>query len=162
MTVLRIVLASLIVCLSIPAWAEGTKVAFGGLRQDPNAPVEVTADQLAVSQTDGTAVFTGNVVIGQGTMRLSAEKVLVVYRADGDAIERLQATGGVILVSEQDAAEANQADYDIKEGVIVMTGNVLLTQGTAALSAERMTVDIDAGTAHMSGRVKTVLNPGNK
>ena len=94
-------------------------------------------------------------------MRLSAGKVEVVYQEDGDGIERLQASGGVTLVSEQAAAEAESADSDIKEGVIVMTGNVLLTQGPSALSAERMTVNIDAGTAHMSGRVKTVLKSGS-
>lgn len=161
MSISRVLMVSLLVALSAPAVAQGTQVAFGGLRQDPNAPVEVTSDTLSVSQKDGTAIFLGNVVVGQGTMRLSAGKVEVVYQEDGDGIERLQASGGVTLVSEQDAAEAESADYDIKEGVIVMTGNVLLTQGPSALSAERMTVDIDAGTAHMSGRVKTVLKSGS-
>lgn len=161
MSISRVLMVSLLVALSAPALAQGTQVAFGGLRQDPNAPVEVTSDTLSVSQKDGTAIFLGNVVVGQGTMRLSAGKVEVVYQEDGDGIERLQASGGVTLVSEQDAAEAESADYDIKEGVIVMTGNVLLTQGPSALSAERMTVDIDAGTAHMSGRVKTVLKSGS-
>lgn len=161
MTVLRALLLSLFVALPFSATAQGTQVAFGGLRQDPNAPVEVTADNLSVSQTDGTAIFTGNVMVGQGTMRLSAGKVLVIYREDGDGIDQLQASGGVTLVSDQDAAEASKANYNIKDGTIVMTGNVLLTQGSSALSAQRMTVDIDAGTAHMSGRVKTVLNSGN-
>lgn len=161
MSISRVLLVSLFVAFSAPALAQGTQVAFGGLRQDPDAPVEVTSDTLSVSQTDGTAIFSGNVVVGQGSMRLSAGQVEVVYRESGDGIERLQASGGVTLVSEQDAAEADKADYDIKEGIIVMTGNVLLTQGPSALSAQRMTVDIDAGTAHMSGRVKTVLKPGS-
>ncbi len=160
MPISRVLLVSLFVTLCAPALAQGTQVAFGGLRQDPDAPVEVTSDTLSVSQTDGTAIFSGNVIVGQGNMRLSAGKVEVVYRDGGDGIEKLQASGGVTLVSEQDAAEADKADYDIKEGIIVMTGNVLLTQGPSALSAQRMTVDIDAGTAHMSGRVKTVLKSG--
>lgn len=161
MTVLRVFLLSLCVALPVSAAAQGTQVAFGDLRQDPNAPVEVTADTLSVSQTDGTATFTGNVMVGQGSMRMSAGKVLVIYREGGDGIDQLQASGGVTLVSNQDAAEASKANYNIKDGTIVMTGNVLLTQGASALSAQRMTVDIDAGTAHMSGRVKTVLNSGN-
>ncbi|WP_246036075.1 lipopolysaccharide transport periplasmic protein LptA [Aliishimia ponticola] len=140
--------------------AQGTSVAFGTLQQDPNAPVELAADQLAVDQASGTAVFTGNVLIGQGEMRLSAARVKVIYAENQNGIERLEATGGVTLVSGQDAAEAARADYNIESGVIVMTGDVLLTQGTNALTAERMTVNLESGTAQMSGRVKSILQPG--
>lgn len=139
--------------------AQGTSVAFGSMRQDSDAPVEVTADQLSVDQDSGTAVFTGDVLIGQGEMRLSAARVLVVYKDGNSGIERLEATGGVTLVSGLDAAESSRADYDIDRGTIVMTGDVLLTQGENALTADTMTVDLDAGTAQMSGRVKTILQP---
>ena len=44
--------------------AQGTSVAFGTMRQDTDAPVEVTSDQLSVDQDSGTAIFTGDVLIG--------------------------------------------------------------------------------------------------
>ena len=136
-------------------------MGFGAIQQDTSAPVEVSADELAVDQNTGAATFTGNVVIGQGDMRLSAARVLVIYRKDQSGIERLEATGGVTLVSGPDAAESQRADYDIDEGVIVMTGDVLLAQGQSALTADRMTVNLDDGTARMQGRVKTILQTGN-
>lgn len=145
----------------LPGVAQGTNLTFGGIKQDPSAPVEVSADGLDVNQSNGTATFTGNVVIGQGQMRLSAQRVLVVYQKDSQKIERLEARGGVTLVSGQEAAEAASADYNIDRGVIVMTGNVLLTQGPSALSADKMTVQLRDGTAQMSGRVKTILQNGN-
>lgn len=140
--------------------AQGANVAFGTIRQDTGLPVEVTADNLSVDQATGTAIFTGNVLIGQGEMRLSASSVLVVYRANGEGIARLEATGGVTLVSGPDAAESERADYDIDTGTIVMTGNVLLAQGRNALSSDKMSVKLSDGTAQMSGRVRTVLQPG--
>jgi lipopolysaccharide export system protein LptA len=143
-----------------PVLAQGAQVAFGTLSVDPSLPVEVTADSLDVNQSDGTAIFTGNVVIGQGEMRLSAARVLVVYDAARTGIDRLEATGGVTLVNGAEAAEAQRADYDIDGGSIVMTGDVLLTQGASALAADRMVVDLSAGTAQMTGRVKTVLATG--
>ncbi len=162
LTPLRSLLLCLILVLPVtPAFAQGTNVAFGTIRQDTNQPVEVTADNLAVDQDSGTAVFTGNVMIGQGEMRLSAARVLVVYRAENKGIARLEATGGVTLVSGPDAAEAERADYNIDDGTIVMTGNVLLAQGASALSADRMSVRLSDGTAQMSGRVKTILQTGN-
>ena len=54
------------------AQAQGTEIAFGTVQQDTSLPVEVSADALSVSQNDGSALFTGNVIIGQGEMRLSA------------------------------------------------------------------------------------------
>jgi lipopolysaccharide export system protein LptA len=140
--------------------AQGANVAFGTIRQDTGLPVEITADNLSVDQATGTAIFTGNVLIGQGEMRLSASSVLVVYRANGEGIARLEATGGVTLVSGPDAAESERADYDIDTGTIVMTGNVLLAQGRNALSSDKMSVKLSDGTAQMSGRVRTVLQPG--
>ncbi|WP_341233648.1 lipopolysaccharide transport periplasmic protein LptA [uncultured Sulfitobacter sp.] len=141
--------------------AQGANVAFGSIRQDTSLPVEITADNLSVDQTTDTAIFTGNVLIGQGEMRLTAARVLVVYRAESEGIARLEATGGVTLVSGADAAESERADYNIDSGTIVMSGNVLLVQGRNALSSEKMSVNLSDGTAQMTGRVKTVLQTGN-
>ncbi|MCZ4255261.1 lipopolysaccharide transport periplasmic protein LptA [Sulfitobacter sp. G21635-S1] len=144
-----------------PLLAQGASVAFGTIRQDTKQPVEVTADNLSVDQETGTAIFTGNVMIGQGDLRLSAARVLVVYRNQNKGIARLEATGGVTLVSGPDAAESERADYNIDTGTIVMTGNVLLAQGPSALSADKMSVRLSDGTAQMSGRVRTILQTGS-
>ncbi|MCQ0969024.1 lipopolysaccharide transport periplasmic protein LptA (plasmid) [Paracoccus sp. TK19116] len=144
---------------TVPAFAQN--VAFGGIRADTSAPVELAADSLQVNQSDGTAVFTGNVVIGQGEMRLSADEVTVVY-ADGDQqkIDRLQATGNVTLVNGPDAAEASEAEYDVATGNIALSGDVVLTQGQNVLRGDRMTVNLAEGSAQVDGRVRSVLQPG--
>lgn len=150
----------LVVALSSPALAQQADLSFGGLKQDTSLPVEVTADSLSVDQADGSALFTGNVLVKQGDMRMTAGKIRVEYGADGKGIERLHATEGVTLVSPADAAEAAEAVYTIDSGSVVMTGNVLLTQGNAAISGEKLTVNLKDGTGTMTGRVKTVFTPG--
>lgn len=139
--------------------AQGMQVAFGSAAQDSDLPVEITAENLDVNQKDGTAVFTGDVLVGQGEMRLSAPRVLVVYLSDRSGIERLEATGGVTLVSGEDAAEAARADYNVQSGMIDMMGDVLLVQGLNAMTADKMAVDTVAGTARMRGQVKTIIQP---
>ncbi|MGB8624423.1 MAG: lipopolysaccharide transport periplasmic protein LptA [Paracoccaceae bacterium] len=150
--------------LPVLAAGQGTEVPFGGLQQDSSLPVEVTADSLQVNQKDGTALFTGNVVVGQGEMRLSADKMQVDYSAGaGDAtgrISRIHATGNVVLVNGAEAAEGQEAVYTIDDSSIVMTGNVILTQGQNALSGDRLVVDLTSGTGRMEGRVKTVFQSG--
>ena len=156
---LRPLLIALALAAPMPALAQTT---FGGMQADTSAPVEVSADNLTVDQADGSALFTGNVVIGQGEMRLSADEVTVEYASDGqERIRSLTAVGNVTLTSGEDAAEAGQAVYDVDAGSVVLTGDVLLTQGRNVLSGDRVTVDLASGSAQVQGRVRSVLQPGS-
>ncbi|KEP67903.1 organic solvent tolerance protein OstA [Thioclava dalianensis] len=149
--------------LLIPAMALAQQINFGGMKANTKAPVEVTADQLNVNQDSGQAVFSGNVLIAQDQMRLKAPKVEVNYaKGDTSKISTLHATGGVTLVSATDAAEAQEAVYDVAAGTVVMTGNVLLTQGDNVMSGNRLDVDLSTGMGQMQGRVRTILTPGKK
>lgn len=155
---LRPLLTALILAAA-PAAAQTT--TFGGMRADTSAPVEVAADNLSVNQADGSAVFTGNVVIGQGAMRLSADKVTVIYAEGGTSrIRSLDAAGNVTLVSGPDAAEAQAATYDVAGGHVTLTGDVVLSQGRNVLTGNTMQVDLATGTAQVQGRVRSVLQPG--
>ena len=139
------------------------QTTFGGMRADISAPVEVAADNLEVNQADGSALFTGNVVIGQGEMRLSADRVTVQYAQGGqERISSLTASGNVTLVSGPDAAEAAEAVYDVEAGRVDLSGDVLLSQGGNVLSGERMSVDLATGAAQVQGRVRSVLQPGSQ
>lgn len=158
-----IALLGVMAAVSLPAFSQGAEIAFAGLKHDTKLPVEVSADQLSVSQSDGTAVFSGNVVVGQGSLRLTAGQVLVKYSTTvSGRIEEMLASGGVMFVNGTEAAEAKDAAYNIDDGMLVLTGGVLLTQGASALSGEKLIVNLNAGTGVMQGRVKTVLQPATK
>lgn len=156
------VVAVVAMMLAGAALAQGTNIGFGGVQHDTSLPVEVASDNLQIDQGDGTASFSGNVLITQGEMRLSAGAVRVVY-APGAAgqISELRATGGVTLVNGAEAAEAREAVYSIDSGTVVMTGDVILTQGQNALSSDTLTIDLNSGTGNLQGRVRTVFQTGN-
>lgn len=155
-------LAVTLLLIAHPAAAQQT-ATFGALKADTSLPVEVSADALAVNQSDGSATFTGNVVIGQGEMRLAAAEVKVVYAGESrNRIESLTASGGVTLVSGEDAAEAEGAVYEVEAGLVTLTGDVILTRGENVLAGERMVVDLGAGTASVEGRVRSVFQPGGQ
>lgn len=136
------------------------KIDFGDMKQDTSLPVQVAADQLAVNNADGTAVFTGNVVVTQGEMKLAAGEVKVTYGADQKNIQALVASGGVTVTNLGDAAEAKQAVYTIDSGVIVLSGDVLLTQGGSAMAGQKLSINLKDGTGVMEGRVTTTFQPG--
>ncbi|PWE33591.1 lipopolysaccharide transport periplasmic protein LptA [Maritimibacter sp. 55A14] len=164
MSVIRTILAAFALTAGATiAGAQGMEVPFGTLSHDMKLPVEVSADQLDVDQEDGDALFSGHVRVGQGDMRLAAERLRVIYAKDPETgrtrISQMHATGGVVVTNLDEAAESDEAVYSIDAGTIVMTGNVLLTQGPNAISGQRFTVDLATGKGTMQGPVRTILRP---
>lgn len=158
---IRALFVSIICFLPFAATAQGTNITLGGISTQPDEPVEISADTLVVDQDSGRAVFTGNVVIGQGDLRLSAGRVEVTYSDTQGKISSLNASGGVTFVTATEAAEASSAIYDLDGDQLTLSGNVLLNQGASALTAERMTINLKTGDARMEGRVRTVFQQGN-
>lgn len=161
---IRLVIALIaFVAGSSGSWAQGTTLAFGGLQHDASLPVEVAADNLKVDQSDGSAEFTGNVLVSQGTMKLASASLRVEYASDGQAgdIDRMLASGGVTFTNGLEAAEAEEAIYTLSSSAVVMTGDVVLTQGSNAIMGERLVIDLATGTGNMEGRVRTIFQTGD-
>lgn len=159
MTFLKIASVCATLVCATPVFAQ-TNINLGVINADPTAAVEITADNLSVEQATGTAVFQGNVVVGQGDLRISAGRIEVVYSNSSGEISQLSASNGVTFVTATEAAEAASADYDLTAGTLTMRGDVLLTQGASAISADTMRVNLSTGAAQMEGRVRTIFNQG--
>lgn len=143
--------------------AQGTQVPFGGVKHDATLPVEITSDALQLDQAAGTAIFTGTVKVGQGEMRLAADRVEVFYVGDtgaSGAVERMEASGNVTLSNGTEAGEAQRATYRVAAGSVRMEGDVILTQGGNALSSQTLDIDLNTGTGVLEGRVRTIFTPG--
>ncbi len=157
-------IAALMLWGAAQAAGQGASVPFGGPDHDASLPVEITADALALDQAAGTALFTGAVRVGQGALRLAADRLEVVYAEDAGggtgAIDRMRAQGNVTLTNGVESAEAQAASYAVATGIVEMEGDVLLTQGGNALASERLRIDLNAGTGVLEGRVQTVIVPG--
>src|SRR5690606_18328090 len=92
--------------------------------------VEVSANSLSIDQATQMAVFAGEVRVGVGDLRLSAERVEVVYATGEDSqpgrVQALRASGNVVFTNGVESAEAETAVYEIEAGQILLEGNVLL------------------------------------
>jgi lipopolysaccharide export system protein LptA len=156
-------LGLILAALPALALAQAAEVPFGGLSHDATLPVEITSDRLDLDQAAGTAVFTGTVKAGQGTLRLAADRMEVFYddeAASGTGrVQRMVAQGNVTLTNGTEAAESDRAVYEVAAGTIDMDGNVLLTQGQNALSSQTLHIDLNTGTGRLEGRVQTIFTP---
>ena len=141
---------------------------FGGFKHDETQPIEIAADSLEVREQEKIAVFKGEVVAGQGTMRLSADELEVNYAGDGGGtgqIQRLQARGNVVVANGAETASGDYADYNVAAGTIRMTGDVTLNQGGNTVSGQSLSIDLNTGRGKVdggSGRVKSVFAPAPK
>lgn len=156
MRLLRFALIGLLALVAVPLVAQ-TNIRLGAITADPSAPVEVTADSLTIDQESGAAIFSGNVQISQGDLKISAGEVEVIYVEATGKIDRLSVRGGVVFSGPTEAAKADSADYDITGGILILRGNVVLTQGQSAISSDEMRVNLVTGQAVLEGRVRTVL-----
>ncbi|MEM6489931.1 MAG: LptA/OstA family protein [Pseudomonadota bacterium] len=151
--------------LSHPVAAE-TQGPFGGFKHDNTAPIEITSNALEVQQQNNLAIFTGDVIAGQGTLRLQAERIEVYYLTEGGsgdtgAIQRLRAEGGVLLSNGSETAKGAWGEYDVTAGTMRMGGSVVLTQGANAISGESLTINLTQGTGRIEGgRVRSIFTPG--
>lgn len=149
---------ALILCSAHAVAAQGTGLSFSGLDAVRGLPVEVRSDELRVDNTTGETLFSGNAVLGQGDMRIAAPQIRIIYATEnGGRIERLEASGGVTLVTAEEAAEAQSAVYEVDAGTVTMQGNVILTQGQNVLSGDTLNVNLRSGQGRMDGNVRTII-----
>ena len=117
-----------------------------------NAPVDVAADRIEVQDRADRAIFSGNVVVRQAELQLSAPRLTVAYsNTGGIEIERIDASGGVTVRSPSETAVGQFAIYDLNSRLITMVGGVTLTRGESRVSGGRLVIDLTSGRAVMEG-----------
>lgn len=152
--------------LALPAAAMIALVAVGADAQvmkghDSNAPVNFTADRIEVQDRADRVVVSGNVEVTQAGMTLNAQRMNVAYRQNpgssgsttgGIEIDRIDASGGVVVTKGNETARGNVAIYDLNSRIITMLGNVSLTQGSNRLTGGRLVIDLRSGLSTVDGR----------
>ena len=117
-----------------------------------NAPVDVAADRIEVQDRADRAIFSGNVVVRQGELTLTAARLTVAYSSGGGVeLRRIDATGGVSVRSPSETARGNVGIYDLERRIITLIGDVSLVQRDARVNGGRLTIDLDSGRAVMDG-----------
>ena len=143
-------LAALAAFALSPAAGQEAGSALKG--HDTDAPVDVAADRIEVQDRADRAIFSGNVDVRQGSLRLSAARLTVAYsNTGGIEIRRLEASGGVTLRSPSETARSQFAIYDLDRRLVTMIGGVTLTRGPSHVAGARLVLDLDSGRAVMDG-----------
>jgi lipopolysaccharide export system protein LptA len=130
---------------------------------DSNAPVDVAADRIEVQDRADRAIFSGNVVVRQAQLTLTAPRLTLAYSSRGGIeIERIDATGGVVLRSPTETARGQFAVYDLESRLITLVGGVSLTRSDAQVNGGRLVIDLESGRAVMEGGAPGVSDQGGR
>lgn len=144
------------------------------LEGDTKEPITLESDSGFFDDKEGVSIYTGDVIIIQGNLRLDADKV-VVYMDDKREIHEIIATGNLVKV-KQTADEGEEdlhgkgltINYQPTQRLLVMTGKAVLWQGGNKTASEYIEYDLDsevikAGDRKLSDkRVHVTLQPSSK
>ena len=130
---------------------------------DSKAPVDISADRGEAQERADRVIFAGNVIVKQQELTLRTARLTVAYsNTNGIDINRIDASGGVVVTSPSETAKGDFAVYDLNEGLITMVGNVRLERGGSFLTGGRLTIDLDTGRAVMDGGLRGVNQSGGR
>ena len=117
-----------------------------------NAPVNYAANRIELQDRQDRVVLSGNVVIDQANLRMTAARTIVDYSDNGSlSIQRISATGGVTVTRGDESARGSVAVYDFNRRIITLTGDVRLRRGTDTLNGGRLTIDLQTGLSSIDG-----------
>lgn len=126
---------------------------------DSNQPVNIDAQRIELQDRQDRVVFSGDVRITQGDLRLNAGRTTIAYTDNGSLeIQRIDATGGVIVTRGGERASGNAAVYDFNRRLIVLSGDVSLNRGEDRLKGGRLVIDLASGVSSVDGKSEANSN----
>jgi lipopolysaccharide export system protein LptA len=171
--------------LSGPALVGGGALAqtsAGG--NNSSAPVDISADEQEVINSQCKTIFRGAVEVLQDKARMRAATMTVYNRrkvagkaaatpggnADCGDVDRVEADGNVFYVTPEQTVRGDHAVYDYATDTVVVTGDVVAVQGQDVARGDRMTIKTKTNDVKMESnatgrgktRVRAVLYPSDK
>ncbi|MEJ2409053.1 MAG: LptA/OstA family protein [Novosphingobium sp.] len=120
---------------------------------DTNAPVDYAADRIELQDKQNRVILSGNVDVRQGDLNLRAARTVVNFTNQGSMqIQRITASGGVVVTRGNERATGDVGIYDFNKKIITMSGNATLKRGNGdTLHGGRFVIDLNSGISSASG-----------
>lgn len=163
--------------LSLSLWASGAVA----LSTDPQQPVEIEADFAEMDDAEGRTTYIGNVVVVQGSIRMTGDKMranfdenrqLTEVFLDGQPAYFKQTPDGG---KEDIEGEGAQIQYLAKKNLLILIKDARLTQGARLFEGYRINYDTknsvitgrgtpqapkpDGSGNQKPGRIKVIIPP---
>ncbi|SDS86089.1 lipopolysaccharide export system protein LptA [Halopseudomonas xinjiangensis] len=166
MRCVKAILAAAMLGASLPAMA---------LPEDSEQPIRIQADTARLDERRNVAVYTGDVIITQGSMRLTGQEVTLTTDADGAVTKVVSKGSPATFVQTPQPGQTpvngrgRTIEYHATDETVVMIDNAHLEQDGNTFQGDYVSYDVarqvvDAGrTAGAQGtgqqRIEMVIQP---
>ncbi|MDE2344841.1 MAG: lipopolysaccharide transport periplasmic protein LptA [Gammaproteobacteria bacterium] len=151
-------------CIATSAWA---------LKSDGSQPIHVQADhvdfQNDTSKNSGTGIYSGHVVITQGSIRITADRAVLLTQ--DNQVQSADITGAPATFQQRadngvlSHGMASEIIYSADKNLIVLRGNALVQQGERQMTGDKIKYNtrtqhvVAIGGESSGGRVNITLPP---
>ncbi len=147
--------------------------AAWALKSDREKPVHIEADDVELDDKRGISVYRGDVVITQGTMRITGDRV-TVYTTPGGDLDHAVSVGKPATYKQRPDnkpddvhARSSTMEYFAAKDTVTLTGDAHLRQGPNTFDSEKIIYDVandhvDAGKQTGGDRVRITIHPESK
>jgi len=138
------------------------------LTDDSSKPINIQADSAEINDATGVSTCRGNVVITQGSTRLTGD--LVILETENKKVQKIISEGKLSTFKQTTDdgrkinAEAEKMVYSITGNKIVLTKNAKLTEAGNTFASDKITFYTDkeivsAGSSSGNDRVNITVFP---
>jgi len=137
-----------------------TSVPVNALTTDREKPIEIEADSAEEDGVKGVRIFRGDVIITQGTLRITGSQVTIHYD-ENDDFKKMVTLGKPARFRQlpdgkkdeevnYQRASASRMEYYKQKDLIVLLGNAVYGQGGDRVAADR--IEYDSKNSRMKAR----------
>ena len=134
--------------------------AAGALTTDKDQPIEIEADSAELDDKKGVTIYEGNVVVTQGSIRMTGEQMTVNYTKDNE-LDTVVLTGKPATYRQlpdksdvYDESEALRMEFYKAKNLIVLINNAKVKQRDVRFSGDRIEYDTEHSKIRARGSVK--------
>lgn len=133
-----------------------TVPAAFALESDKNQPIEVEANAAELDDIKNISIYTGNVILVRGTIRMTGDK-MTVYHTENDELDTLIMEGRPATYRQlpddskvYDEAEASIIEYYELKHLTILKENAVVIQEGVRLTGDR--IDYDTALSQVKAR----------
>lgn len=134
--------------------------AMAQVASDSSAPVDISADEQEVINSQCRQIFRGNVEMLQDKSRLRASVVNVYTKRKAGAqggcgeVDHVEADGDVFFVTPEQTVRGDHAVYTYYNDIVVITGNVIVVRDQDVARGDKMTVNTKTNDVKLESNAK--------
>ena len=125
------------------------------------APVQISSDSALYNESQGFAIFEGDVRVGHGPYKIRGKHVKVVFDVTENGKKEpleLVFIDGVIFSNGFEMGKSQKANYNIANGFIILREDVMFKQKESVFFGQTAEFDLNSNNMSFKGRINASIS----